>query len=80
MAKSDNKVVKIKTDKTKKVVKQNTEDQGNLAGQPVFDENGVIVEQNIFPPLDDDATFEGTGAGQRQLRAQKEAQEENDDK
>jgi hypothetical protein len=63
----------------KRVVDSEVKVEDPAAGRPVFDENGVIVEQNLFPSLDEDATFQGTGAGQRLLRKQKEAQEQNEE-
>lgn len=49
------------------------------ANQPKFDENGVQIENNVFPPVDEDVEFNGTGAGQRQLRRAREAAETNKD-
>lgn len=55
----------------KKVVKQKEDNQVDV--QPKYDENGVPIDDNVFPPIDDDVVFEGTGAGQRQVRTQREA-------
>lgn len=63
---------------TKKTVVKQKEQEVDV--QPKFDKNGVQIEQNVFPPIDDSVEFEGTGAGQRQLRQQLEAQEDNDKK
>lgn len=46
--------------------------EGEVVEQPKFTEDGVKIEQNVFPPADENAEFGGTAAAQRELRRAKE--------
>lgn len=54
-------------------------DDKKVVEQPKVDENGVKIEQSVFPPPDPDS-FHGTSAANRQYRLAQETNEENENK
>lgn len=54
-----------------------SKDENEVVPQPKFTEDGVKIEDNVFPPPDEDAEFHGTAAGQRVLRQAQDEQKED---
>lgn len=68
-------MTKRSTTKTVKTKRPDKKEEASV--QPEFTEEGVKIEKDVFPPVDENAEFVGTAAGQRELRRIKEQQKED---